>query len=36
MYDGMAHGDLEVIADVRVEDHYIHALDLLAFPRHIV
>jgi hypothetical protein len=31
MDDWMANGKLEVLADVWVETHYIHVLDILAF-----
>jgi hypothetical protein len=33
MDDWMAHGELEILAYVMVEAHYIHVLDSLAFPR---
>jgi hypothetical protein len=36
MDDCMAHGELEILAYVRVEDHYVHILESLAFPRLIV
>jgi hypothetical protein len=32
----MAHGELEILADVRVDAHYIHVLDSLTIPRLIV
>jgi len=36
MDDWMAHGELEILAYIRVKDHYIHVLDSLAFPRLMV
>ena len=36
MFDWMVHGELEVLAYIREEPHYIHVMDNLAFPRVIV
>jgi hypothetical protein len=33
MFDWMAYGELEIFAYNRVEVHYIHRLESLAFPR---
>ena len=36
IFDWMAQGELEILAYIRVEVHYIHRLESLAFPRIIV
>ena len=36
MDEWMAHGELEILAYIRVEAHYIHILESLAFSRLIV
>jgi hypothetical protein len=36
MEDRMAHVEFIVLADVRVQAHYIQVLDSLAFPRLIM
>jgi hypothetical protein len=36
MDDWMTHGELEIPAYLMVEAHYVHILDILAFPRLMV
>jgi hypothetical protein len=36
MDDWMAQGNLKILAYIRVEAHYIHIMDNLAFPLLIV